>query len=30
RRFRAERFKRFLSANCHEANIMPGPHPFLR
>lgn len=30
RRFRAERFKRFLSANCHEASIMPGPHPFLR
>ena len=30
RRLRADRFEAFLSTNCHEANIMPGPHPFLR
>lgn len=30
RRIRVERFKAFLSTNCHEATVMPGPHPFLR
>lgn len=30
RRSRADHFEAFLSTNCHEATIMPGPHPFLR